>query len=257
MKAGLETYQAKEGCVIIANPSTLEILAFSCLPDFDLDNYYQFSESYFRNPGITDLYEPGSTFKPLVVAAALEDKKIKPDEIYNEAGPVEVGGYTIRTWDNEYEGKISITRILEKSSNVGMVYIGDKLGSKRLYDYITKFGFGNLTGIDLQGENPGYLRPKNNWYPIDYATATFGQGIAVTPIQMVKAFASIINGGKVMRPYVVKKLVSDERQNTIDPVVEHTIVSQTTSEIIKKMLVSTVENGEVKWAKPKGYSIGG
>ncbi len=257
LRDGIERYDAKEGCVIVADPMTMEILAFSCLPDFDLDEYYSFTESYFKNPGITDTYEPGSTFKPLVVAAAIEEKKIKPDEIYNEEGPVEESGYTIRTWNNQYEGKISITRILEKSSNVGMVYIGDKLGSEKLYTYINDYGFGKATEIDLQGENAGYLKPKNSWYPIDYATATFGQGLAVTPIQMIRAFAAVINGGNLMRPYVVKKLVSDERENIIEPHVDKKILSEKTSEVVKKMLVSTVENGEIGWAKPKGYTIGG
>lgn len=257
VEAAIETYQAKEACAIVADPNTMEILAFSCSPDFDLDTYYNFSESFFKNSGITDLYEPGSTFKPLIVAAALEEKKIKPDGRYDEKGPVDIGEYTIRTWNNSYEGDISMTRILEKSSNVGMVYIGDKLGSQNVYSYISKYGFGKTTDIDLQGENAGFLKAKKDWYPIDYATATFGQGIAVTPIQMIRAFASIINGGKLLKPYVVKKLVSDERENVIEPQIVTKTISPQTSEIIKKMLVATVENGEVNWAKPKGYSIGG
>lgn len=255
--SGMETYKAKEGCVIVAEPYSGEILALVCLPDFDLEKYYSFSESYFRNPAISDAYEPGSTFKPFIMAAALEERKIKPQDFYNEEGPIKIGEYTIKTWNNQYEGKINMTRILEKSSNVGMVYIGKKLGSSKLYDYLRRYGFGQPTGVDLQGELGGSLKQKSAWYDIDYATATFGQGIAVTPLQMIRAFASLINGGQLMKPFIVKKMKSEYRQNTIEPVIIDRVISNRTSEIIKKMLVSTVENGEFKWAVPEGYQIGG
>ena len=150
-----------------------------------------------------------------------------------------------------------MTRILEKSSNVGMVYVGEKLGSKKIYDYLGKYGFGQTTNIDLQGEASGYLKPKADWYPIDYSTVTFGQGIAVTSIQMIRAFASIINGGNLMKPFLVQKIVSENKITEIKPKVEKRVISQLTSEIIKKMLVSTVENAEAKWDRPKGYVIGG
>jgi len=254
---GLEKYKAKKGCVITADPKTMAILSLVCLPDYDLEKYYLFNENFYKNLAISDLYEPGSVFKPLIVAAALEEKKIKPNDTYNETGQVSVGKYNIKTWNDKYEGKISMTRILEKSSNVGMVYIGEKLGNKKIYDYLEKYGFGQNTGIDLEGEASGYLKPKNNWYPIDYATVTFGQGIAVTPIQMIRAFASIINGGDLMKPYIVQKIVSNNKTTEIRPKVDKKVVSQSTSDIIRKMLVSTVENAEAKWDRPKGFSIGG
>lgn len=254
---GIERYQAKQGCVIIANPDTMAILSLVCLPDYDIDNYFSFSEEYFKNSAVSDVYEPGSIFKPLIVAAALEEKKIKPQNTYNEEGPVTIGEYQIKTWNEKYEGEISMTRILEKSSNVGMVYIGEKLGKNKIYDYLEKFGFGSPTGIDLQGEISAYLKPKSNWYPIDYATVTFGQGLALTPIQMIRAFAAIINGGKLMKPYVVDKIVYKNDEIKIKPKMEKRIISEFTSEVIKKMLVSTVENAEAKWNRPKEYKIGG
>lgn len=254
---GMEKYQAKKGCVITADPKTMAILSLVCLPDYDLEKYYMFDENFYKNLAISDLYEPGSVFKPLIVASALEEKKIKPNDTYNETGQVAVGEYNIKTWNDKYEGKISMTRILEKSSNVGMVHIGEKLGNKNIYNYLEKLGFGQNTGIDLEGEASGYLKPKNNWYPIDFATVTFGQGIAITPIQMIRAFASIINGGYLMKPYLVKKIVSENKITEIKPKIERRIFSQMTSDIIKKMLVSTVENAEAKWDRPKGYEIGG
>lgn len=257
LKEGIENYQARQGCVIIADPYTMAILALTCLPDYDIDKYYDFNEEYFENPVVSEVYEPGSIFKPLVVAAALDAKKIKPDEEMDEDGPVKIGEYSIKTWDDKYAGRISMTRILEKSSNVGMVYIGRKMGNALLYTYLEKFGFGKTTGIDLQGETSSYLKAKSDWYPIDYATVTFGQGIALSPIQMIRAFASLVNGGNLMKPYVVSKVVTNNREKVIQPVVERRVISSRTSEIIKKMLVSTVENAEAKWNRPPGYDIGG
>ncbi len=254
---GMETYKAKQGCTLTADPATMQILAMVCLPDYDVDKYYLFSEEFFKNPAISDVYEPGSIFKPLIMAAALQEKKIKAGDFYDETGPVKIGEYSIKTWNDKYEGKITMTRILEKSSNVGMVYIGEKLGDNQIYSYLRKYGFGSPTNIDLQGENPGYLKPKNDWYPIDYSTVTFGQGIAVTPLQMLRAFASVINGGLLLKPYVVQKMVSSDKTNAIQPKVERRVISELTSAIIRKMLVAVVNNGEVHWAKPKGYTIGG
>lgn len=254
---GLERYQAKQGCILGVDPKTMEIITLVCLPDYDPDNYFLFNESYFKNPIVSDVYEPGSIFKPLIMAIGINEKVIKPDEIFNETGPVEIDGYKIKTWNDKYEGKITMTRVLEKSSNVGMVYIGNKLGKKKIYQYLEKFEFGQLTNVDLQGENPSYLKPFNQWYNIDFATVTFGQGIAVTPIQMIRAFASLINGGDLMKPYIVKKIISDKKIIEIKPKIEKKVINPLTSEIIKKMLVSTVENAEAKWDKPKDYKIGG
>ncbi len=254
---GLERYKAKEGCVIVADPQTLEILAMACLPDFDQDKYYQFSQDIFKNQAISSLYEPGSTFKPLIMAAAINEKKIKPDDFYNEKGPIQIGEYKIKTWDDKYSGKITMTGILEKSSNVGMVYVGQKLGGDNIYKYLNKYGFGSLTNIDLQGEVGGYLRSKYQWYPIDFATVNFGQGIAVTPIQMIKAFSALINGGRLIRPHVVKEIDSGSEKKKVEPIVEGQVIDKKTSETIKKMLESAVEHGEYKWSIPKGYRVGG
>lgn len=255
--AGMNKYEAKEGCAIVADPNTMAILGLSCLPDFNPDDYYDYDGSWYKNGAISDLYEPGSTFKPLVMAAAMQEKLIKPDTRFNEDGPVKIGEYQIRTWDNSYEGNITMTQVLEKSSNVGMVFVGEKLGNKRLLDYIHKYGFGQETGIDLQGEVPGYLRPTKDWYPIDYATATFGQGLAVSPIQMITAFASIINGGNLMVPQVVGKLVSSTREQVIEPQKVRQVVSPQVSAQIRQMLLSTIENGETKYLRLPGYKIGG
>lgn len=255
--AGVEKYKVKDGCVIVANPNTMEILALSCLPDFDPNTYYTYSQDTFKNAAITDTYEPGSTFKPLVMAAAIEERAVKPDDIYDESGAIIRSGYTIRTWNDKYEGKISMTRILERSSNVGMVYVGEQLGNDKLYDYVRRLGFGNVTNIDLEGESTGTVKTQKQWYPIDYATVTFGQGIATTPLQVITAFSTLINGGNLMRPYVVGKTNDGVEDKVREPRVVRKVFSQKTSEIMKKMLYSTVEHGEFKWAKPEGYTFGG
>lgn len=256
LKEGLDKSDATEGCAIVADPQTLEILAMSCVPDFDPQTYYTFGDKSFRNPTISEVYEPGSTFKPLILAAAIEQGVVKPDTYFNEDGPVKIGEYSIHTWNNQYEGRITLTRALEKSSNVGMVFIGNKMGKDHVYSTVMDFGFGEATGVDLEGEIGGFIKPKNQWYPIDYATATFGQGLAVTPLQMVRAFSSIINGGKLLKPHVVAELRGDKTQK-IEPTVQGRIISQKTSDAMKKILLSTIENGETKYLKPKGYQIGG
>lgn len=256
LKEGLDKADALEGCAIVANPNTLEILAMSCVPDYDPQTYFTFSETSFRNPTISEVYEPGSTFKPLILASAIESGAVTATTYFNEDGPVKIGEYSIRTWNNQYEGRITLTRALEKSSNVGMVFIGNKMGNEAVFRTITTYGFGEPTGIDLQGEIGGFIKAKNQWYPIDYATATFGQGLAVTPLQMVRAFSSIINGGKLLKPHVVSELRGETIQK-IEPVVQGRTISQKTSDIMKKILHSTIENGETKFLKPAGYQIGG
>lgn len=255
--AGIDKYQATSGCSIAADPYTMQILALVCLPDYDLAEYYNYSDNVFKNPAISSLYEPGSTFKPLIMAAAIEERAVKPDEYFDENGPVRVGDYTIVTSTNTYEGKISMTRILEKSSNVGMVYIGEKLGADKLYQYLKKYQIDEETGIDIQGEVVSVLRNKDNWYPIDYATATFGQGIAMTQLQLIRAFSSIINGGNLLKPYIVMKMVDQNGEKTIKPKITNRVISEKTSEIMKKMLGSAVDNGWVRFYKPDGYHIGG
>lgn len=253
---GLDKADAQEGCAIIADPKTMEIFAMSCVPDYDPQTYYTFSDTSFRNPTISEVYEPGSTFKPLILASAIESGAVTAQTYFNEDGPVKIGEYSIRTWNNQYEGRITLTRALEKSSNVGMVFIGNKMGNDAVYKTIMTYGFGEATGVDLQGEIGGYIKAKNQWYPIDYATATFGQGLAVTPLQMVRAFSSIINGGKLYKPHVVREFKGNTVQK-IEPEFQGRTISQKTSDIMKKILHSTIENGETKFLKPVGYQIGG
>ena len=175
----------------------------------------------------------------------------------DENGPVNVGEYTVRTWNDEYHGTTTMTKILEHSSNVGMVYVGGKLGKEKLIGFLKQFGIGTPTGIDLEEESSPLLRPERDWSEIDLATASFGQGIAVTPIQMVRAVAALANGGALMEPHVVAQIDDKGRSVSIKPKKVRQVISPTTSRIITEMMVAAVDNGEAKWAKPAGYRIAG
>ncbi len=257
LKDAVDKFGAASACATVADPYTMEILAQVCLPDFDPDKFYEASPESYINTTLSSTYEPGSTFKPLIMAAAIEEKAVKPLDSMNESGKLEIGGFQIKNWNDKYAGKISMTNILEKSSNIGMVYVGRKLGEDKLYNYLDRYGFGRPTGIDLQGEAGGILRPQEDWYEINYATASFGQGIAVTQIQLVRAFASLVNGGYLMRPYVVKEIHQGDKIRTKEPKVEDRILSERTSEVMKKMLQSAVANAEAKFIIPPEYKIGG
>ncbi len=259
MKAAMERFEARVGCAIVANPKTMEILALSCLPDFDPDSYYEFTNETFANEAISVLYEPGSTFKPLIVAAGIEEGVITPNTKLNEQGPVKVAEFDIRTWNNKYNGEITMTQVLQNSSNVGMVFIGDKLGKKKVYDYMHAYRMSEPTGIDLQGESAGVVKTKVDWKEIDYATATFGQGFAITPLQLVRGFSAVVNGGELMKPHVVAAVIDGDRRKNIEPEVVGRVISKKTSDTVKKMLVSTVEHGEYRYAIPDEFrgKIGG
>lgn len=254
---GIDKYGAKGGSVVIMDPYSGEIVAMASFPSYSPVNFTDYSQELYKNPAIASSYEPGSTFKVLVMAAALNEGKVKTDDRFPENGPVEIGGYQIKTWNQKYHGEISLAQILEYSSNVGMVMIEKKLGDDNLLKYLEYLGIGRPTDIDLQDESTPELRQKNKWYEIDYATASFGQGIAVTPLQMVTAVSAIANGGKLMKPHVVRKIVTDNRTVIIKPEVKKLVFKKETSSVIAEMMTEAVENGETKFIKPPGYKIAG
>jgi cell division protein FtsI/penicillin-binding protein 2 len=240
------------------DPKTGSILSMASYPNYDPAKYNEYEESMYKNPIVAESYEPGSTFKVIAMSAALEEKLVTPSMTVDEGGPVRIGDYSIRTWNNQYHGNITISRVLELSSNVGMVTVGKKLGVDRFNAYIRMFGFGQLTGIDLEDESTPQLRDAKEWGEIDLATATFGQGIAVTPVQMVRAVAALANKGVLMEPHIVRELRDDgTRAVSIRPKIVRQVVSEATAKIMTEMMVSAVESGEARWAKPKGYRIAG
>lgn len=257
LKQGIEKYGAKEGLVAVIDPKTGGLLGSASFPSYDQREYGKFDKQLYTNPLIASTYEPGSTFKVLVMASALNEKVIEPKTIFNEVGPVRIGEYSIRTWNNQYHGEMSMTQVLEKSSNPGMVFAGQKLGRDKLYNYLKEFGLGEKTGIDIEGEEVSFLRPVNEWKEIDLATTSFGQGIAVTPIQMLTAVSVIANKGQLMAPQVVKKMMNQGKVIEKKPKKIAQVISPATAKVMTEMMILAVDNGEAKWAKPKNYRIAG
>lgn len=259
LEEALQKYGAKGGLVIVMRPSDGAVLAMASLPAYDPARFNLFKEDQFVNPAVGETFEPGSIFKILVMAAALDSGAVKPDDKCDQcAGPRKIGEFTIKTWNDKYYPDTTPTDIIKHSDNIGMIWTAEKLGKDKLYEYLTKFGIGQTTGIDLQGEaNPG-LRGKDDWGLIDLATTSFGQGIAVTAIQMIRATAVIANGGKLPVPQVVDKIVGDSWEQDIKLRFEgQNIISKKTAEETTAMMVNAVDQGEAKWAKPKGFRIAG
>ncbi|MBI2622687.1 MAG: penicillin-binding protein 2 [Candidatus Levybacteria bacterium] len=259
LKEGIERYEAFGGMAALMDPRTGSILAMASFPSFDPGSFQDYPRDYYKNPFVSNMFEPGSTFKPLIMASALDSKTVKPDtKCPICAGPITIGDYQIRTWNNKYNKDTNMIEVIKNSDNTGMVFVGKSLGLSKMLSYLKKFGIGELTGIDLQGEVPPNLKSEELWYPIDLATASFGQGISVTPIELLAAFSSIANNGMRMEPHVVGKIETTEGETiAIKPKVLDKPISQQTAKVMTEMLVYAVEKGEAKWAKPKGYRIAG
>lgn len=258
LKAGIEKYGAKSGSIVVMDPKTGGVLALASFPNYDPAKYYNFSKQFYKNPIVADQYEPGSTFKVLVMAAALNEDLVKPETKCDIcSGPISVGGFAIRTWDNKYRPDITMKEVIIHSDNTGMVFAGQKLGLDKFYSYIQNFGFGQATNIDLQDESSPEIRPKDNWRDIDLATASFGQGIAVTPIQMVTAVSAVANGGNLMEPHVVKEIKDEKKSFEIKPKVVKQVIKSSTVTQVKEMMVAAVEEGEAKFFRLKGFKIAG
>lgn len=258
LKEGIQKYGASSGIVVIMDPKTGGILSMASFPNYDPNLYSQFDQDIYKNPAVATSYEPGSTFKPLIVAAAINENLVHANTTYNETGPVQIGEYTIRTWDDKYHNTMTMTDILRYSSNVGMVFISKQLQEARLLSYIKAYGFGEKTNIDLEEETSPELRAVNSWTEIDYATSSFGQGIAVTPLQVVRAIGALANGGVLLEPQIVKEFrdssgkVLKQREKQV-----RQVISKDAAKEIKEMMIEAVKYGEAKWAAPKGYRIAG
>lgn len=258
LREGIEKYRAVSGSVIVMDPKSGGILAMASFPAYDPANFINEDKNNLPNPAISSSFEPGSIFKPLVMAAAVDLDLVSPETICTSCdGPVQIGEYTIKTWNEKYYAGSTVTEILLHSDNVGMVFVAEKLGVKKLLEYLRRFGLGEKTGVDLQEESDSPLREENSWLKIDLATAGFGQGIAVTPIQMVRAMGAIANKGKLVTPQVVKKIKEDDREIFLKFPPPKQIIKPQTARIITQMMVEAVEKGEAGRARPKGYLIAG
>ncbi|PKN11741.1 MAG: penicillin-binding protein [Deltaproteobacteria bacterium HGW-Deltaproteobacteria-4] len=240
---GLRSSGSKAGCVIVLDPATGKVLALANQPGFNPNALSEYRPGDWRNRALGDAFEPGSTQKIFTVAAALNEKVITPGQlIHCENGSYKVGGKVIR--DHDPLGLITITDILKHSSNIGSAKIGKKLERERLYKYLSDFGFGSVTGIDLPGESRGRLHKPGKWYEIDLAAISFGQGLTVTPMQTAAAMAAIANHGLLMQPHVVEKIISGDGSETIiAPKALRQVVSAETANIVRDMLMTVTEKG--------------
>ncbi len=258
LKKGIEKYQAKGGWVVVLNPQEGSIIALAAFPSYNPEEYYQYPYYLFVNPVTTESFEPGSIFKPLIMAAAFEEKVVSLQTKCNICqGPVKIGEYEIKTWNDIYHPNSNMIEIIKNSDNVGMVFVAQNLGLKKMLDYFKKFNLTEKTGIDLQGEIAPPTRAAKDWSPVDLATASFGQGIAITPIQFITAFNSLANGGKIIKPRVVEKISDGEQSWFTNKEIKSQVLSFETCQTMVQILENAVEQGEAKWAKPKGYAIAG
>ena len=209
-------------------------------------------------PVVDSQFELGSVFKPITMAAGLNEGVVKPDTTYFDIGSVKLGNSVIKNFDGKSNKTQTMTQVLEKSLNTGAVYVEQLLGQERFLEYVKRFGFGEKTGVDFPNEISGSIANLENGRDLEYATASFGQGIAVTPLQMALSLAAVANGGVMMRPYIVEKIIDDAgNERVFGPEKKGAVITKEAAESLTKMLVSTVRNGYENRAGVKGYFVAG
>ena len=237
---------AEDGLVIVQEPSTGKILAMASFPDFNPNNYPQYDLKNFLNPAAQAVYEPGSVFKVITMAAGIDSGKITPETIYVDTGSVTYNGRTIKNWDNKAHGKQTMTGVIEQSINTGAVFAERKTGHDIFYNYLLKFGLNEKTGINLPGELKGNINNLKKNRDINFATASFGQGVSVTPIGLITAVSALANDGVLMKPLIT----SDEK-----PQVLRKVISSETAKAVTRMMVSAVKKNVI--ADIPNYSVAG
>lgn len=247
LKNLMDKYGAEGGSVIVQEPKTGKILAMGSFPAFDPNEYAKSPIKNFLNPAIQSLYEPGSVFKVLTMAAGIDSGKITPDTTFYDSGELKLSGKVIKNWDGKAHGKISMTGVIEQSVNTGAAFAERTTGHDIFYNYLLKFGLNDLSGISLPGELAGNLNNlKTSTRDINFATAAFGQGVSVTPLQLINAISAIANGGVLMRPHLINDTPAEELGR---------VISEETAGKVSEMMISAVDKAEV--AKINGYRIAG
>ena len=255
-------FQPDNALALAMDPNTGEILGMSSRPAFDPNNYQDYDmETLSRNLPIWMTYEPGSTFKIITTAAAVEEGVVNLEkDTFYDSGSVTVSGAKIRCWKSGGHGSQTFLQVFENSCNPGFVEMGFRLGKEKLFSYLDLFGFGDKTGIDLSGESTGIIFPLEDVKDLELATTAFGQGVSVTPIQQVTAVSSIVNGGYLLKPYVLKSILDSKTNNIIlsnEKELVRKTISENTSNILKMTLESVVANGGGKMTYIDGYRVGG
>lgn len=242
----IKEYGASGGTVIVQDPKTGKILAMGSFPNFDPNSYFDYEIKTFLNPAVQAVYEPGSVFKIITMAAGIDSGKITPETKYIDTGSVTFNGKTLQNWDLKAHGEQTMTGVIEQSINTGSVFAQRQIGPQLFYNYLIKFGLSELTDISLPGEVRGNLNNLKKGKDVDFATASFGQGVAITPIELINAVSVLANGGKLMKPIIL----ADEK-----PEIVKQVISSQVAESVSKMMVSAVEKNVL--AAIKNYSVAG
>lgn len=253
----IKKYSAASGLIIIQEPITGKILAMADSPTFDPNAYATTSTAAFLNAGVQTPFEPGSSFKPFTMAMGLDLGKITPNSTYDDVNDIVVDGYTIKNFNEGHFGRVTMTKVLEKSINAGTMYVQSLVSNDQFLNYVVNLGFGQKTGVDLPGEASGDIGNLYSGRRINFMTASFGQGVTVTPMQLINGYSAIANGGKLMRPYVVAR-VRDQHGEVSEtkPEVIGTPFLAKTAATLREMLVSVVDNGFDKARIPR-YDVAG
>jgi cell division protein FtsI (penicillin-binding protein 3) len=264
LKQQMVKFGAKRGSVIVMDARDGGLLTLVTEPTYDPNRYYESDVKLFKNWAVSDLYEPGSTFKPLNVAIALEAGAIQPDTVFNDEGALTIGGWPVANFDYDQVGAVgplSISQILERSSNVGMVHIVQRMKPSVYYGWLERIGLGDISGIDLPSETPSTLKPQEQFleYVIEPATTSFGQGFSLTPVQMVQLQGILASGGKLLTPHVVKGLINEEGEEYYQPklATPRQVISPATAQRVVEMMTNVVEKGTGLPARIPGYRIAG
>lgn len=260
VKATMEKFSAEGATAVVVDPKTGKILAMANQPSFNPNEYSQTEDiSRFINPAVSQPYESGSVFKAFTEAIGIDDGKITPDSTYVDTGVVKEAGYEIRNSDLKANGLQTMTQVLESSLNTGVIYIEKLVGNRNFAEYIKRFGFGEKTGVDLPGELAGNIRNLSNLKSdINFFTASFGQGITVTPLQLAMGYGVLANKGVLMKPQIIDRLrFSDGREEIIEPQEVRQVINESSASQMGTMLRSVVVNGHGKRADVPGYLVGG
>ena len=259
LKNAVQGYEAEDGSMIVMDPRTGKILAMASFPTFDPNQFGKVEDpGVYRNRVVSDTYEPGSVFKPITMAAGIDTGAVTADMTFEDTGAVTIDKYTIKNALDKVFGVQNMTQVLEQSINTGAIFVQQKTGEDRFHEIVKRFGFGKKIGISLPSESAGDIRNLDGGGEIHYATASFGQGITTTVLQLVQAYGAIANSGKMMKPYIVQKI--DHKNGQIEnfsPQEAAQVISAKSASTVGAMLVNVVENGHGKRAGVPGYYIGG
>ncbi|HNY35792.1 MAG TPA: penicillin-binding protein 2 [Candidatus Pacearchaeota archaeon] len=265
LNEGVKKYDAEGGEIIVMDPNTGAIIAMAQNPNFNPNNYERATMESFQNSCIQKLFEPGSIFKPITMSMAINEKVVTPDTVFDDKlGYALYGKYKVYNYSEKAWGKVTMTEVLQNSINTGVMYAESLIGNTKFYNYLKSFGFFEGTGIDLSGEissknnQLSEALKNNNSNNTSFPNTAFGQGIGITPLQMIRAFSAAINGGILYKPYVVETITTANGTKKIEPtVLKENVISPETSTTLKSMLTNVVEKGFGHLAKVPGYWIGG